>query len=148
MTSPILFKKYANRRLYNTSESRYMALADIAKLIRNGNEIEVVDASTGENVTAFILTQIVLEQAKNKNTLLPAPLLHLIIRYGDTELTDFFQNHLKRIIQNYMELKQATDQQFSQWLKLGKSLTESARQGLQSMSSFHDTSKEKQKKAD
>jgi polyhydroxyalkanoate synthesis repressor PhaR len=125
-----------------------MALADIAELIRNGSEVKVLDAKTGENVTAYILTQIVMEQAKNKNTLLPASLLHLIIQYGDTELTDFFKNHLKRIILNYMELKQAADHQFSEWLKLGKSFTESARQGFQSMSPFHDISKEKQEKAD
>lgn len=134
--------------MYNTVESRYMALADIATLIRSGNEIEVVDAKTGEDVTAFILTQIVLEQAKNKQTLLPPSLLHLIIQYGDTELTDFFKNHLRRIILNYMELKQAADHQFLQWLKLGKSFAESAHQGFQSMSPFHGVSKEKQGEVD
>jgi polyhydroxyalkanoate synthesis repressor PhaR len=143
MASAILFKKYANRRLYNTVESRYMALTDIAELVRDGREIRVVDAKTQEDVTAFILTQIVLEQAKNKQMLLPVPLLHLIIQYGDTELTDFFEKHLKRIILNYMDLKHSADRQFLQWLNIGKDLTASVRQGLKTVSSFYDEPKEK-----
>jgi polyhydroxyalkanoate synthesis repressor PhaR len=142
LSSQILFKKYANRRLYNTVESRYMALNDIAELVRSGNEIKVVDAKTEEDVTAFILTQILLEQAKNKQLLLPVPLLHLIVQYGDTELTDFFENHLRRIILNYMDLKHSADRQFLQWLDIGKNLTESLRQSLKTASAFYDTSKE------
>ena len=83
MDTPVRFKKYANRRLYNINESKYMTLNEIEGIIREGYEIVVTDAKTEEDVTAFILTQIILEQAKNKNTLLPVPLLHLTIRYGD-----------------------------------------------------------------
>jgi polyhydroxyalkanoate synthesis repressor PhaR len=115
-----------------------MALNDIAELVRGGSEIEVVDAKTGEDVTAFILTQIILEQARNKQLLLPASLLHLIIQYGDTELTDFFENHLRRIMLSYMDLKHSADRQFLQWLDVGKNLTESLRQGLKTASSFYD----------
>jgi polyhydroxyalkanoate synthesis repressor PhaR len=120
-----------------------MALNDIAELIRDGSEIKVVDAKTGEDVTAFILTQIVLEQARSKQLLLPASLLHLIIQYGDTELTDFFENHLRRIMLSYMDLKQSADRQFLQWLDVGKNLTESLRQSIKTASSFYDVTEKK-----
>ena len=136
MDQIIRFKKYANRRLYNMSESKYMTLSEMADLIRRGREIEVIDAKTKADVTAFILTQIILEQAKNKNTLLPVPLLHLIIRYGDNVLIDFFENHLQQVIGSYLEYKQAMDAQFRRWFDLGKNLTETAQQSMQSMNPF------------
>ncbi|MBC2711593.1 MAG: hypothetical protein HGJ94_11585 [Desulfosarcina sp.] len=88
LTDPVFFKKYANRRLYNMSDSKYVTLGEMSELIRNGHEVKVIDAKTNADVTAFILTQIILEQAKHKNTLLPVPLLHLIIQYGDNVLID------------------------------------------------------------
>ncbi len=136
MNESIRFKKYANRRLYNMSESKYMTLEELAELIRQGHEIEVIDAKTKEDVTAFILTQIVLEQAKNKNTLLPVPLLHLIIRFGDNILVDFFENHLQQVIGNYVDYKKAMDTQFQRWLDLSRNLTETAQQGMKTINPF------------
>ncbi len=136
MTKPIRFKKYANRRLYNTSDSKYMTLEEMAELIRQGHQIEVIDAKTKRDVTAFILTQIVLEQAKNKNTLLPIPLLHLIIRFGDNVLVDFFENHLQQVIGSYIEYKQTMDTQFQRWLDLSRNLTETAQEGMKSINPF------------
>lgn len=81
LTDSLIFKKYANRRLYSMSDSKYVTLGDLSELIRQGHEVKVIDAKTKEDVTAFILTQIILEQTKNKNTLLPVPLLHFMIRY-------------------------------------------------------------------
>ena len=136
MNNPIRFKKYANRRLYNLSNSTYMTLTEIAEIIRQGYEIKVIDAKTKEDVTAFILTQIVLEQAKNNNTLLPTPLLHLIIQYGDNILVDFFETHLKQIVENYIAYKEAMDSQFRHWLDLGQTLTKTAQQGMKAMNPF------------
>ncbi len=70
MSQKIHLKKYANRRLYDTEKSRYVTLNEVAELIKKGRKVEVRDAKTKENVTAFILTQIVLEEAKKKNVLL------------------------------------------------------------------------------
>ena len=136
MSEPIRFKKYANRRLYNMAESKYVTLAEMAELIRQGHEVEVIDAKTKADVTAFILTQILLEQAKNKNTLLPVPLLHMIIRFGDNVLVDFFESHLQQVIGNYLEYKKNMDAQFRNWLDLGKNFTETARQGMQTINPF------------
>ncbi len=63
------------------SQSKYVTLDDISEFICKGHEVKVIDAKTEEDVTALILTQIILEQTKNKHTLLPVPLLHFMIRY-------------------------------------------------------------------
>lgn len=136
MSDPIRFKKYANRRLYNMAESKYVTLGEMAEMIRQGHDVEVIDAKTKTDVTAFILTQILLEQAKHKNTLLPVPLLHMIIRFGDNVLVDFFESHLQQVIGNYLEYKKAMDTQFRNWLDMGKNLGETARQGMQAINPF------------
>jgi polyhydroxyalkanoate synthesis repressor PhaR len=125
-----------------------MVLSDIAEMIRKGETIEVVDAKTMEDVTAFILTQIVLEKAKEKNTLLPVPLLHLIIQYGDNLLVDFFENYLQQIVNNYIGYKQAMDSQFKNWLDMGKDFSEAARKSMNPLdlfsSSFGKTAKKRE----
>ena len=66
MPNRVKLKKYANRRLYDMEKSKYVTLNQVADLIRQGRQVEVVDAKTKEDVTAFILTQIILEEAKKK----------------------------------------------------------------------------------
>ncbi|MDJ0781829.1 MAG: polyhydroxyalkanoate synthesis regulator DNA-binding domain-containing protein [Desulfosarcinaceae bacterium] len=119
MDKPLIYKKYANRRIYDTSSSTYVTLETVAEKIRQGREVQVVDAKTKTDVTAFILTQIVLEQAKRNNALLPAPVLHLIIRYGDNVLMEFFESYLQQIATNYIDYKKAVDSQFKRWLDMG-----------------------------
>ncbi len=101
MPEKIIFKKYANRRLYDTEKSAYVTLNQVADVIRQGRHVEVIDAKTKEDVTAFTLTQIIMEEAKQKNILLPVPLLHLIIQYGDNILGEFFEKYLQQMINNY-----------------------------------------------
>jgi len=119
----ILLKKYTNRRLYDTETSKYVTLEQVADLVKSGRRVEIVDAKTKEDVTAFILTQIVLEEAKAKNILLPVPVLHLIIQYGSNILSEFFENYLQKTIQNYLEYKKAFDNQITKWLDLGMDLS-------------------------
>ncbi len=123
MSTPLVLKKYSNRRLYDTRNSRYVTLDDVANMVRDGEQVQIVDATSGEDVTAFILTQILMEAAKQKNILLPAPVLHLIIRYGDNALNDFFEKYFQKTIQNYIEAKKAFEQQFGQWLDMGLNMS-------------------------
>ena len=132
----IRLKKYANRRLYDTEKSQYVTLAQVADMIRQGHQVEVFDAKTKEDVTAFILTQILLEESKQKNTLLPVPLLHLIIQYGDNVLGEFFEKHLQQTIKAYLEHKVAVEDQFQQWLTLGKETTRVAQKAMSDMNPF------------
>jgi polyhydroxyalkanoate synthesis repressor PhaR len=122
MGDTIRLKKYSNRRLYDTRNSRYVTLQDLTGMIKDGHQVEIIDASTKEDVTAFILTQVILEEARKKNILLPVPVLHLIIRHGDDALSDFFNNYLQKTIQNYLAYKKVFDDQFSRWLDAGTDL--------------------------
>lgn len=127
MAETIVFKKYPNRRLYDTQKSAYVTLTELADLVRSGRRIEVRDAQTKEDVTAFILTQVILEEAKNKNALLPVPLLHLIIQFGNNQLGDFFRTYLEQIIQTYLAQRAAFEEQFQRWIGSGMDFSEMAR---------------------
>lgn len=130
MPDKIMLKKYANRRLYDTEQSKYVTLNEVADRIRNGQQVEIRDAKTKEDVTAFILTQIVLEEAKQKNFLLPVPLLHVIIQYGDNILVEFFEKHLQQTINSYITFKRSVDDQFQQWLDMGMDMSQAAQKGF------------------
>jgi polyhydroxyalkanoate synthesis repressor PhaR len=119
MAAPLLLKRYANRRLYDTEQSAHLTLADVAAVIRTGRPVKVVDAANDEDVTAFVLTGILLEEARRKNALLPAPLLHLLIGLGDNVLVDFFQNQLFGIIQAYLGQKAVFDDGIKRWVQMG-----------------------------
>jgi len=153
MAEKILLKKYANRRLYDTVKSKYVTLDQLAEMIRKGNRVAVFDAKTEEDVTAFILTQIVMEKAKNKNALLPVPLLHLIIQHGENELEEFFDKYLEQTLKNYLEYKSAVDEQFRKWLEIGSDFPSMTQRTLANLSPlqtifnpFHNSSKSQGKK--
>lgn len=82
---PIIIKKYANRRLYNTDSSSYITLDHLATLTREGREFKVVDAKTGEDITRSVLTQIIMDEETRGQTMLPTSFLRqLISMYGDS----------------------------------------------------------------
>ena len=85
-STPITIKKYANRRLYNTASSAYVTLADLAKMVKNGEDFVVYDAKTNEDITRSVLTQIIFEQeGVEGQSLLPITFLRQLIRfYGDS----------------------------------------------------------------
>ena len=136
MTDLIELKKYANRRLYDTQKSAYVTLGEVADVIREGKMIKAVDAKTKEDVTASVLTQIILEEAKHHNTLLPVPLLHMIIRYGENVLQEFFENYLEQTINAYVAYKKQADEQFKQWLEVGMDISGMAQQSLNRLNPF------------
>lgn len=136
MAEKVLLKKYANRRLYNTEKSAYVTLNQVADMIREGREVEVIDAKTEEDVTPFILTQIILEEARKKNALLPVPLLHMIIQYGENVLQEFFEKYLEQTIQNYLAYKGAVDGQFKKWLDMSMRLSDMARKTMPGITPF------------
>src|SRR5882724_11760365 len=82
---PVIVKKYANRRLYNTATSSYVTLEDLAKMIKDGGDFIVHDAKTGEDITRSVLTQIIVEQEQKGQNLLPISFLRQLISfYGDS----------------------------------------------------------------
>jgi polyhydroxyalkanoate synthesis repressor PhaR len=152
MDEKVLLKKYPNRRLYNTEKSVYITLNQVSDIIKEGRQVQVIDAKTNEDVTAFILTQIIVEEAKKKNTLLPSPLLHLVICYGENVLNEFFEKYLELTIKNYLTYKSALDDQFKMWLGKGLDLSKLTPGGvppfmpLDSVLEFFSEALNKQKK--
>lgn len=93
---PVIIKKYANRRLYNTDTSSYVTLEDLAAMVRSERDFVVFDAKTGEDLTHAVLTQIIVEQESRGENLLPIPFLRQLIRfYGDS---------LQNIVPSYLEM--------------------------------------------
>ncbi len=78
-----IIKRYESRKLYDTEESRYVSLEDLAQWVRDGQEVKVIDNSTSADVSAQILTQIILDEGKRGTSFLPTELLHELVRAGE-----------------------------------------------------------------
>ncbi len=78
-----LIKRYESRKLYDTEESRYVSLDEIAAFVRGGQEVRVIDNGTSEDVTAQTLTLVILEEGKSGRSVLPAELMHELVRAGE-----------------------------------------------------------------
>ncbi len=97
-----LIKKYSNRRLYHTGESRYVTLEELADIIRQGTEVQVVDAKSGEDLTQVTLTQIVMD-SRGAAKLLPATLLAQLIRLHDDALAEFLGKYVSSALDLYLQ---------------------------------------------
>lgn len=133
VSNTILVKKYPNRRLYNTETSTYITVADVAGLIRKGFRIQVVDLTTGDDITAIVLTQIIMNKAKEDNAILPVSLLHLAIQYGESHLHEFFETYLETAIRNYLGLRKQMDDQFRAYMKMGMDFSSMAEKTMKQM---------------
>jgi polyhydroxyalkanoate synthesis repressor PhaR len=97
---PIVVKKYANRRLYNTENSSYVTLDDLAAMVRDGRDFVVYDAKSGEDLTRSVLTQIIVEQEGKGQNMLPTSVLRQLIGlYGD---------NLQSLVPRYLEAAMAS----------------------------------------
>lgn len=103
----VVIKKYGNRRLYDTSGSRYVNLDDLAALIREGKEVRVEDAKTGRDLTRVTLTQIITEDAKERPTGLPLELLRELIIASDQARQEFIMWYLKSAFDTYQAVQSA-----------------------------------------
>jgi polyhydroxyalkanoate synthesis repressor PhaR len=106
-TGPVLIKKYGNRRMYDTSASRYVNLDGLAGMIREGKEVKVVDAKTGEDLTRLTLTQIISEDVKDKPTGLPLELLRQLIVASDQARQEFMMWYLRSAFDTYEKVQDA-----------------------------------------
>ena len=104
MATPVVIKKYGNRRLYDTGESRYITLDELAAKIRSGADVRVVDAQTADDLTQATLTQIVLETG-NAAKFLPVQLLTQMIRLSDDALAEFFSRYVTGALDLYLNAK-------------------------------------------
>ncbi|HUZ64018.1 MAG TPA: polyhydroxyalkanoate synthesis repressor PhaR [Acetobacteraceae bacterium] len=103
---PVVVKKYANRRLYNTESSSYITLENLAEMVRAGRDFVVFDAKTGEDITRGVLTQIIVEEESKGRALLPTAFLrHLIGFYGDS-LQGLVPRYLEQAMNSFTRQQQ------------------------------------------
>jgi len=110
----VVIKKYANRRLYDTSGSRYINLEDIAALVRNGTDVQVLDANSGEDLTRVTLTQIITEDAKGGPSGLPLELLRQLIVTTDRVGQEFILWYLKSAYDTYQSVQNSVQSRLSE----------------------------------
>jgi len=113
-TGKVIIKKYENRRLYDTSGSRYVNLDEIARMLRQGAEVTVLDARTGEDLTRVILTQIIVEEARETETGLPLELLRQLVVASDRATREFLNAYLETTLEAYRKSEAAFRQRLSE----------------------------------
>jgi polyhydroxyalkanoate synthesis repressor PhaR len=99
--APVVVKKYANRRLYNTESSSYITLDSLATMIRVGRDFVVYDAKSGEDITRGVLTQIIVEEESKGRAMLPTAFLRQIIGFYGDSLQQFVPGYLESAMSNF-----------------------------------------------
>ena len=107
-------KKYANRRYYDATHSRHLTLDEIRTLIQQGYDLTVLDARSGADITAQVLTQIILELDTSKIDSLPVPLLVRIIRMNDQLVKDFIEKYFNQALQSFLDYQRRVEEQIRQ----------------------------------
>jgi polyhydroxyalkanoate synthesis repressor PhaR len=102
-----VIRKYANRRLYDPSESRHLTLDEVRELVVAGDKIRVEDAKTGEDLTRSILLQIIVEREEAGRPLLSAELLEQLIRFYGGAMQDFLATYLERSVGAFVDQQQS-----------------------------------------
>ena len=98
---PVIIKKYANRRLYNTKTSSYVTLDHLCEMVKQGTDFEVHDARTGEDITRSVLTQIIFEEESKGQNLLPIRFLRQLIRFYGDSLQAFIPGYLDMSMESF-----------------------------------------------
>jgi polyhydroxyalkanoate synthesis repressor PhaR len=114
MDEPILIKRYANRKLYDQSRSRYVTLEELEELIRQGREIRVVDAVSGDDLTALTLAQIILDNQRERRSALPTSFLHQLIKHGET-WQEFVQQSLQASLSGIVASQREAERVLREW---------------------------------
>jgi polyhydroxyalkanoate synthesis repressor PhaR len=129
---PVVIKKYANRRLYNTQTSSYVTLDHLAAMVKDGTEFEVQDARTGDDITRSVLTQIIFEEEAKGQSLLPIKFLRQLIRFYGDSLQSFVPGYLDMSMDGFTKNQGAMRDRIAEALGGGNQMVENlTRQNLQ-----------------
>lgn len=121
-----IIKKYQNRKLYDTQDSCYVTLDGIAKMIREGEEIVVIDNNSKEDVTALILTQVLYEQEKTNQSVLPVAILKNIIKSGSNNLFEFMERFILGAMDAHLKAREELKLHIERLAKKGELSAEEA----------------------
>lgn len=108
-----IIKRYPNRKLYNTSSKQYITLEGIADMIRNGEDVQIMDHTSGEDLTALTLTQIIFEQEKKKSGFLPRSVLTGLVQAGGDTI-----GSLRRTLASPLDMFRHVDQEIERRLRV------------------------------
>ena len=106
--APVVIKKYANRRLYNTQTSSYVTLDHLCEMVKAGTEFEVHDARTNEDITRSVLTQIIFEEEAKGQSLLPIRFLRQLIRFYGDSMQAFLPGYLDLSMESFTKNQEVT----------------------------------------
>lgn len=104
---PVIIKKYENRRLYDTTNSRYINQDEIARLIRAGHEVQVLDAASGEDLTRMVLAQIIVEDAKEPDSTFPLDVLRQMVVASGKATQENTLKYMKTVLDMYQNAYRA-----------------------------------------
>lgn len=110
--APVIIKKYANRRLYNTASSAYVTLENLSEMVRKGIDFVVQDAKNGEDITRSVLTQIIFEQESRGENLLPVQFLRRLIRFYGDSMQGFLPAYLELSMETFAKSQEQLREQF------------------------------------
>jgi polyhydroxyalkanoate synthesis repressor PhaR len=135
-----IIKKYANRRLYDTAESRYIALDDLRRLVMEGKPFRVIDARNDDDITRSLLLQIIVEQEDKGQSMLSNRLLEQIILYYGSTLQAFVGTYLEKSMDSFIQQQKALQDQMESMLQLTPSsvLGDMTENNLKLWKSFQD----------
>jgi polyhydroxyalkanoate synthesis repressor PhaR len=103
----VVIRKYSDRRLYDTGASCYVKLDDIARMVRHGIDVQVVNARTGKDLTSMTLTQVIMEDARARETALPLQLLRQLVKASDRTTHEFVSWYLNSTLDLYQKAQEA-----------------------------------------
>ena len=120
MKTPIILKKYGNRRLYDARKSGYATLAEVEGMVQSGENVQVIDAKSGEDLTKSVLVQIILEREESREAL-PTSFLKEVIRVGKTPLRENFKRNVQGMVDGFLDAQRAMVDAQS---KMGQQMTQ------------------------
>ena len=140
-TGKVTIKKYANRRLYDASQSRHITLDDIRALIVKGEKIKVVEDKTGHDITRHILLQVIAEQEQFGRPILSTPVLESIIRFYGSSMQGFLASFLEKSIETFLRQQETLQSQLSKMVANTPLATvaDLTRQNLETLSKMQET---------
>lgn len=110
---PIVIKKYANRRLYDTGRSSYVTLDDLCEMIKEGHDFVVIDAKSGDDLTRSVLTQIIADQESSGENLLPTNFLRTLIGFYGDNMKGFVPGYLEQTLDAFVNNQERLREQIN-----------------------------------
>ena len=138
---PIVIKKYANRRLYNTGESKYVTLDDLSEMVRANTDFIVLDAKSGDDITRSVLTQIIFEQESKGQSMLPVQFLRRLIRFYGDQMQGFLPPYLEMSMESFSKAQEQMRENMSRTFGAATPMAAFEEQAQRNMALFQQAMK-------